>query len=224
MTTTYKKNLLSFLLGFAFLQQAVTSLVSGAVLFNPLLIEGDMTETMLNLAKYYDKVHVAIFMDVVTALGVILLGVSMHTVGKKVNGLLANLALSLYVFEAALLVMSKFFQYLLVEASLTYSMTNDQMLVTLGRLLSDAQTFSYQIHIIPFGIGAIIFYTLLLKAKVLPKWLTLWGLISVPFVLVGVILMTYGIEVPFILLLPYVPFEFVTGGWILTKGLKQEIE
>ena len=70
---------------------------------------------------------------------------------------------------------------------------------------------------IPFGIGAILFYYLLLKAEILPKWLAWWGIITVPFILVFVPLATFGIETPFALLIPYVPFEFFTGIYILIK-------
>ncbi len=70
---------------------------------------------------------------------------------------------------------------------------------------------------IPFGIGAVLFYTLLLKAAILPKWLALWGIVTVPLILVCVPLMAFGIDVPFALMVPYVPFEFVAGIVIMIK-------
>ncbi len=70
---------------------------------------------------------------------------------------------------------------------------------------------------IPFGLGAITFYYLLMKAEILPKWLALWGIITVSFVLVAVPLMALGVLIPFVLLIPYVPFEFFTGIFIWIK-------
>jgi hypothetical protein len=70
---------------------------------------------------------------------------------------------------------------------------------------------------IPFGLGALMFYYLLMKAGTIPKWLGLWGLISVPFVLVGSPLSMFGVPVPFALFLPYVPWEFFTGIFLLAK-------
>jgi hypothetical protein len=70
---------------------------------------------------------------------------------------------------------------------------------------------------IPFGVGAILFYYLLLKAEIFPKWLALWGIFTVPLILVCAPLMAFGIDVPFALLVPYVPFEFVAGIYILIK-------
>jgi len=52
-----------------------------------------------------------------------------------------------------------------------------------------------------------------------PRPLSLWGLITLlPFVL-GAPLMVLGIELPFILYVPYVPFELAIGLWILVKGI-----
>jgi hypothetical protein len=61
---------------------------------------------------------------------------------------------------------------------------------------------------------------LLDKARIVPRWLSLWGLITVSFLLIWTLLAILGYEVPFILYLPYVPFEFVIGVWILVKGIK----
>jgi hypothetical protein len=56
-----------------------------------------------------------------------------------------------------------------------------------------------------------------------PRPLSLWGLITLlPFVL-GAPLMVLGIELPFILYVPYVPFELAIGLWILVKGLEERM-
>ncbi len=70
---------------------------------------------------------------------------------------------------------------------------------------------------IPFGLGAILFYYLLMKAEILPKWLSLWGILTVSVVLVAVPLMAFGVAIHFALLVPYVPFEFFTGIFIWIK-------
>ncbi|MCK5811666.1 MAG: DUF4386 family protein [Clostridiales bacterium] len=94
----------------------------------------------------------------------------------------------------------------------------------MGKMLLACKEFSGQIAMIPFGLGAILFYYLLMKAEVFPKWLALWGLITVPFILISVPLMAFGIELPFALLIPYVPFEFVAGITILIKYRKKKIK
>ncbi len=203
-TRVYTKTTLSRILGATFFGQAMTALISGAIIFDPPLLRDTIDRTMLNLASNKVRVHTSIFIDMLTAVVIILLGVGMYTVGKTINKLLATFALSLYIFEAALLAVSKFIAFALLHISQSYALTGDKALEPLGgEMLLSLKSFSYSIHILPFGIGgAILFYTLLLKAQVMPKWLILWGgLITVPVVLIGVMLMMYGVPVPFILLL-----------------------
>jgi len=52
----------------------------------------------------------------------------------------------------------------------------------------------------------------------------MWGLITVPLILVCVPLATFGIETSFALLIPYVPFEFFTGIYILIKYRNKKVE
>jgi hypothetical protein len=42
---------------------------------------------------------------------------------------------------------------------------------------------------------------------------------TVPIVMGATIATLFGVEVPFAIYLPYVPFEFVAGAWILARGL-----
>lgn len=220
----YLRTKVSFLLGFAFLLQAVTSLISGAVFFDPLVVDGNIQATLLNVADNEVMVHASIFGDLITSLGIILLAVMLYSILKNVKVLPVRIALCFYIFEATLLTVSKFFTYALLESSLMYKINPGESLLELGEILLKAKDFSYSLHIIPFGIGAILFYYVLYKSDVLPKWLSLWGLVTVPIILVGVTLMMYGVPVPFVILLPYVPFEFVTGIYIMVRGLKVRTE
>lgn len=219
---TYKKNLFTYLLGFIFFQQAITSLISGAVLYSPLIVDGDPSLSLLNLADHYNQVHLGIFLDILTSIGIIVLGTCMYHIGKKVQPFLAQLALAFYIFEAGLLTLSKFIQYVLVEMAQASPDLSVGSVPLIGDVLIRLYQFIYNIHILPFGIGAILFYYLLYKGKFLPTWLSLWGLLTTPLILIGVTLSTYGFEIPFVVLLPYVPFEFFTGIFIFIKGLKLE--
>jgi len=50
-----------------------------------------------------------------------------------------------------------------------YVATGDKTLEQMGRLALETKDFIYSIHIIPFGLGAMIFYYLLYQSNVLPK-------------------------------------------------------
>jgi hypothetical protein len=60
------------------------------------------------------------------------------------------------------------------------------------------------------------------SSHVVPAALSLWGLITIFPLLIGTLATTFGYQLPFIIYLPYVPFEFVIGVWILVKGISNE--
>ena len=80
------------------------------------------------------------------------------------------------------------------------------------------------LHMVAFCLGAGLFYALLDRARLVPRVLSLWGLITVPLLLPGTLATVFTSDVPTILLAPfvlYVPFEFVVGLWILVKGIPE---
>jgi hypothetical protein len=75
-----------------------------------------------------------------------------------------------------------------------------------------------------FCLGGILFYYLLDKSRVVPRALSLWGLIAVFPMLIGTLTQIFGYSIPFIFYVPYVPFELAIGIWILVKGIKVDSE
>jgi len=215
----YTRSTFSVALGAALFIQAITSLISGTIFLGPFTDKNDIINIMLYTASNPTIAHFSIFLDIVTALVIVWLGVLFYSLLRKANQIWATTALVFYVVEAGMLIVSKFFGYALVQVSIAYSSSNDKVFEAIGQMLLQVKDFSYSMHIIPFGVGAILFYYLLYKIKAIPTWLSLWGLIAVVPVLFATILGVYGVEVPFFIMLPYVPFEFFAGGYIMIKGL-----
>ena len=207
-------------LGLAFFLQAVTSLASGAWLFNPFVDPGDIRNTMLNLANHAAFVRAGIVGDILTALGIIFLAATLFAAVGRQNKAMALVALGLYIFEAGILVVSKFAVFVLLNISQEYAAAGASTWEALGSLALETADFIYRVHIIPFGLGAAIFYYLLYKSRIVPKWLSLWGLTTVPFVLIGALWITSGFYIPPVFLalsVLYVPFEFVAGIYIFCQ-------
>ncbi len=208
-------------LGVAFLLQAVTSLVSGAFLLDPLLVPDDITETMTNVADHASLLRASIFGDVITAMGIIFLGVVLFVILRKQNETAAFVALGFYTLEAAILAASRIAAFSLLRISQEYVSTGQPAeLQTIGTVASDVMDYGYTLHMLPCCLGAILFYYLLYRSGIVPHWLSLWGLLTMPLVLIATLFAIAGYEVPFFVYLPYAPFEFVIGIWILIKGIR----
>lgn len=207
-------------LGIAFLVQSVASLLSGAFLFDPRIVELDMIKTMENMAEHINLIRLSFVLDIITAVGIIWLGVLLYQLGKKVHNTAALVALGLYILEAMMLMGSRSFGFTLLETSIHYVGNGGEELVVLAQIFLRSKDFLGLMAMVPFGIGAMLFYGLMCRRHIFPSWLPRWGLLTVVPIMIGAPLMAFGVSVPFILFIPYVPFEFTMGIIFLIKGLK----
>jgi hypothetical protein len=100
-------NKTSRFLGVAFLLQFVTSFSSGVFLNSAWSVPGNISETMLKIAANPGLMRANILVDMLTALGVIFLGVVLFITLRKQNEKMALTALSFYTLEGALLAVSR---------------------------------------------------------------------------------------------------------------------
>jgi hypothetical protein len=221
METKVTPNSLLQLLGFTFFIQALIPLIADTVLFRPFVSNENIDTTMSNIANNIPTIYISVVLQIVTAAVIIMLGVAMYMAAGHINKTMGIMALCFYIFEAILLTVSQVFVFGLVKVSQLYSTGGYAGLESLGNVLLSCRDFSGKIAMIPFGLGGILFYYLMMEAKIIPKWLAIWGLVTAPFILVGVPLTAFGVEVSIILLAPYMPFEFFTGIYILIKYRKK---
>lgn len=212
----------SRVLGAAFLLQAVFSLVSNAFLMDPLIVPGNIIGTMTKFANNAMQVRAGILGDMVTAFGIIFLGAILFVTLRKQNEKMALVALGFYILEAVLLAVSRLLTFSLLRISQESVIAgHPAYLQSLGNLTFETMHFGFSaLAMLAFCLGAILFYYLLYKSSIVPRALSLWGLITVFPCLIGTLSALFGYQVPFLIYLPYAPFEFVIGVWILVKGIK----
>jgi hypothetical protein len=89
---------------------------------------------------------------------------------------------------------------------------------TLGDLLLAVRHYAYNVlWPITIGLGGLMFYFLLYQSKLVPRWLSVWGLIGAPlFPVSWLSLFGPAISGPF--LLPLVVNEMVLAVWLIVKG------
>jgi hypothetical protein len=215
-------NKTSRVLGVAFLLQFVTSLFSGTFLRQALIVPGNISESMINIANKPLLMRANILVDMMTAFGVIFLGAILFVTLKKQNEEMALVALGFYILEAVLLAASRIAAFSLLRISQEYVTAGyPTYLQTLGSLAFESMDFvGSTLHILAFCLGGILFYYLLFKSGIVPRVLSLWGLITVFPMLIATLFEIFGYVLPFYLYVPYIPFEFVIAVWILVKGIK----
>jgi hypothetical protein len=217
-------NKTSRILGLAFLLQFITSFASAMFLRGTWFVAGSMSDTLIKIANNSLMLRVNILFDMLTALGVIFLGAILFITVRKQNEKMALTALGFYILEGALLAVSRIETFSLLRISQEYVIAGQPaMLQTFGNLAFDSMEFvGSTLHMLAFCLGGILFYYLLDKLRVVPRALSLWGLIAVFPLLIGTLAQIFGYTIPFIFYVPYVPFELVIAVWILIKGIKEE--
>jgi len=88
---------------------------------------------------------------------------------------------------------------------------------TLGALLLEARGWIDQISTIVFSLGALMFYYMFYQSKLIPRWLSGWGLIGATLVLAVGVLGVFGFALG-ILWVPLAVQEMVLAVWLIVKG------
>jgi hypothetical protein len=91
---------------------------------------------------------------------------------------------------------------------------------TIGALLLAERSWAFQMLNLIFGISALMFYSMLYKLKLIPRFISIWGLIGAALVLVNTMLDMFGLSLGIfgnlgILMLLN---ELFLGVWLIVKG------
>jgi len=210
----------SRILGVAFLLQFFTSLAGGLILNMGLLVPGNTAATLLRIAARPWLLRVNILDEMVTAAGVIWLGALLYDALREHGRLAALTAFALYILEAVLLAVSRLAAFPLLDLSNQFASTPSAYLLAEAVRALASMNFGYTLLMLAFCPGALLFYWLLFKSHLVPRALSLWGFITVIPIFFATALSILGINVPFYIYIPYIPFEFVIGLWILIKGVR----
>ena len=93
---------------------------------------------------------------------------------------------------------------------------------TLGNSLQAQNHWSTLVYIIVFTLGALMFYSLLYKSKLLPRFISVWGLIAVSLLLAGALVGLFGfIHTSKIMIFfgpPVALNELTLSVWLFAKG------
>jgi hypothetical protein len=210
------------LLGICLFAQALTHLLGGLV--GICGMEKLETAAFMNaVAANVGDIYCGISLQIVSCVLIIVLCAALYETVRHTNTTIAKAAMCLYVFGAILYAVSQIFVFALADVSQKFAESGSvsATLAGIGGVLLVCWDSTMKIAVIPYGVGALIFYALLMRMKVIPKWLAAWGLATIPLLLVGELIAALGITLPPALVwLPvlYAPWEFVAGIYVFIKS------
>jgi hypothetical protein len=92
----------------------------------------------------------------------------------------------------------------------------------LGSLAIQWNTMAYQIGEVSLCIGGVFLCLLLFRSRLIPRFLSIWGLIGYVLFLAGLIIEIFGIHIVSMLEIPGGLFELALAFWLIIKGFKPE--
>ncbi len=99
--------------------------------------------------------------------------------------------------------------------------------VQVGNLVIDADAAN-AVTALVFCLGAAMFYVLLYRSRIVPRWISAWGLVAIPFYVAAYLLPMYGVfdvNAPAQVLM-YVPLavqEMVLAVWMIARGFRPAV-
>lgn len=153
--------------------------------------------------------------------------ISLYTILKKHMEILALGFLSFRIIAAVLNIIGFISLLLLLSLSQQYvksGMPDTSYFQILGDLLRSGRDFvNHVAMIMATSVGGLMFYLLLYKTKLIPRWMSLWGLSGTIFtVFASLLIMFDKIEILtstyLVLNLPLILLEMILAIWFIAKG------
>lgn len=208
------------IVGVLFLTAMVTSLLGGIWLESIL----NVPDYLVSVSANEIQVIIGVLLELINCIAVVGIAVMMFSTFKKYDEGLALGYIGFRVIESAILVMAALSPLLLITLSQEYINTgapDASYFQTIGALVSAGRAhLSGLLITVFFSLGALLFYYLLYQLKLIPRFISVWGLIGAVLVLTWNLLEAFGISISagMILALPIILNEIFLGIWLIVKG------
>ena len=203
--------------GIFFLLAMVASLLGGG------LIETILAETDFITAASDEKVTLlaGVLLELVNCISVIGIAVALFPLFRQVDESLALGYVAVRGVEATILTMAALVPLTLLGLSETIGVAGDQTWLPLGQTLITGRGYLTSLLTTTFfSLGAALFYTLLHRGRLLPRFITIWGFVATILIFGWNLLESFGVSVPagMLLALPIILNEIFLGIWLIVKG------
>jgi Domain of unknown function (DUF4386) len=186
----------------------------------------DAPDYLVNVSASGNQVVIGALLVLISAFASAGIAIGLYPVLKKHNEALALGAVGLRLIEAVFYMVAVACLLSLLTLSQEYvkAVTPDASLfLTSGTVLLAVKGWAGELGVIAFTLGGLMYYCVFYQSRLIPRWLSVWGIISVALTLASVLLTLFGQITPlstvFVLLnLPIGLQEMVMAVWLIVKG------
>ena len=155
------------------------------------------------------------------------IAISLYPVLKKFNAVLALGSVGFRISEGVLRFVSVCALLSIITLSELYvkaGAPESSYFQTLGELLLAARGWvSHVGALLAFSIGCTLYYIIFYQTKLVPRWISVWGLVFGILGIISCAFVSTGLIAPFstvqvVMLIPMLPQEIVLAVWLIVKG------
>ncbi|UCB44309.1 MAG: DUF4386 domain-containing protein [Spirochaetota bacterium] len=217
------------LLGLMFVIVIVIGLLSGLPLsslnYKMAGPPDNISETMISFSDNPTMVQLSIAGYLIEAVAIVLLTMLLYTTLKTQNKVIARWAFGLWIGEAVFLAFREINAFSLLYTAQEFvkaGAPDASHFQTLGSLFYKLMHFSYDVQMVFYCTGGILFYYLFLKSKYVPKVIPVYGIVVASVGFIGELFAIFGHDVPLYVFIPILPFELAIGVWLMAKGFRPQ--
>jgi len=209
--------------GILFIVATVASLLSTVAFLKPIL---DAPDYLGRIFANENQILIGSLIHIIGAFACAGIAIALYPVLRKYNEGLALGSVGFRIAEAMLYVFGSIGILLLLPLSQEFikaGMPGASYFQTLANSLLSMRDWTGILAVITFGVGGLMYYTVFYQAKLIPRWLSGWGLIAAALCLISGILVMFNIidfftPVQIVLNIPIALQEMVLAVWLIVKG------
>jgi len=213
---------IALIAGVLFITATVADLISTGLL-NPLLGSSDY---LVKIFANQDRVLVGVFFGLIGAFAAGGIAISLYPILRRYNDGLALGSVGFRLLEAALYLVGALGVLLLVTLSQDFARAgapSASYFQTSGALLREFRDQANLASTLAFYLGAAMYYVVFYQSRLIPRWLSGWGLVGVTLGAAAALLVLFRVtgfmSTPQVVLnLPIAVQEMVLAVWLIVKG------
>ena len=215
-THTYRKTAIA--VGILFVIATVAALLNTALTSGAL----DAPDYLARIATQSDQVIAGALLLIAGGISAVLSAALLFPVLRRSGEGLALGYLGVRILEAVTLFVDVVALLLLVTLGRDFVHAGAHAvaasdLTALGAVLQAAHHWAFLLNPVVSGLGALLLSSLLYRSRVVPRWLSVWGLAAAALVFAFGLLRMYG-GGSVVLALPIRVQEMALAGWLIAKG------
>ena len=206
------------IVGVLFLLQMSAAIVSHEILLAPILGGADF---LTDVAAHSTKVKIAVLFDMICGASIFGIAVLLFPILKQYSERIALWYVGLRLGEFMAWILAGTVLLILLSTGQQYmqlEMPGSSHFEVLGKALKSGRYLTIDLNLIVYCLGATMFYYLLFRSNLIPRFISIWGLVGVLLLFIEIMLIIFTNSFRMWMMMPIGLNEIFLGIWLIVKG------